>query len=369
MLFYLKNSLIVESTDPRYLDICMAVNEIGGGAYHSNHLLLGDIGAIEYFAKVFETDMRLKPLFNNLLQNIAMEVVPPSITEYVEVDLTDGQSYEANGKLIHRLGYTNFLNLNGNHSHLAERTILVAEDLNDCTVYRHILNWYINRVNPKLNIDFKEENGGGNNVSRVVERNLEDKQIVICIIDADARYPGYIPADDSTFKSCEVLKGLLYKFSPLLCHEIENIIPLNYIAAFKLWDEPNNKKNKKNFDYLLKGANDILPYFDYKNGIKQKDMQNPQFKKFASHCYVLNDELKKKQPDFDAYLQSLHKESPVYPQLLGGSGILTNTVALIKGNTCPPIPELLDFQEKIWNAIGQNMLNWCIARNEEALNC
>lgn len=187
------------------------------------------------------------------------------------------------------------------------------------------------------------------------------------------KHPNYTPAPDSTYSLClPVGNGVpYYKFVPLNVHEIENLIPLNYIDAFDIWTTgtANDTRNKRAFDYLRVQANDLLPYFDYKNGIHKtvELTSNADYMNYAERCFWANIDKTSKYANFTSYLSGVTEKGIVYEQLLGGSGILTRTVSLIEASACP-VPVLEAFQEADWCVIGQNMLNWCIARNREDLN-
>lgn len=88
---------------------------------------------------------------------------------------------------------------------------------------------------------------------------------------------------------------------------------------------------------------------------------------YAEMCFFANPDKTTVYTDFTNYLSSIGNNGIVYEQLLGGSGLLTRTLSLIASSTCPN-PVLESYQEAEWNRIGQNMLNWCIARNSEGLN-
>ena len=85
---------------------------------------------------------------------------------------------------------------------------------------------------------------------------------------------------------------------------------------------------------------------------------------FAKLCYNQNPEMSK---DFEIHLQELDIKGQVYPPLIGGTGTMKMTLNLISNNNFP-IPVLLDYQKKNWVRIGQNMLDWCVARNKEAIH-
>ena len=62
----------------------------------------------------------------------------------------------------------------------------------------------------------------------------------------------------------------------------------------------------------------------------------------------------------------LNKEY-IYTELIGGTGTINMTLSLIESGNAPN-PLLYQFQEENWNKIDQEMINWCIAREPEAIH-
>lgn len=64
-------------------------------------------------------------------------------------------------------------------------------------------------------------------------------------------------------------KITIYKFLPIDVHEIENLIPTNFIDMLNIWNTDACRQNKEYFDYLKNDAERILPFFDFKKGIRK----------------------------------------------------------------------------------------------------
>ena len=368
MLFYLDNSLIVDASHQEFRPILKSVHNLATQAVEGHHLLLGDVEAIDHFHNVFENDVIVGPLFRKLASNMAINTIPSSVTFYMEIILGTNNQRVVNGVTIYQMNYTHFSSLDA-----SGQTMAIGEDLNDVKVFEHILKWFINKSHSNLHYSLHPLGGNGRNTYRVVQNELNSKHITICIIDTDMRHPNYTPAPDSTYSLClSVGHGVpYYQLVSLNVHEIENIIPLNYIDSFDVWTtgSANDVRNKRAFDFLRTQANILLPYFDYKNGIHNNTdlTSNTDYLDYAEKCFFANSDKTSAYSDFTSYLSVISTKGIVYEQLLGGSGILTRTVALMDSPTCPA-PVLEPFQEADWCVIGQNMLNWCIARNREDLN-
>lgn len=359
---------MVNSSHQEYAQILKSVHNLASQAVEGNHLLLGDVEVIDHFRVLFEDDIIVGPLFQKLASNIAINTVPSSVTFYMEIIRGANNQREEGGVTIYQMNYAHFYTLDS-----SGKTIVIGEDLNDVKVFEHILKWFINRTHSNLHYSFHPLGGGGRNTHRAVRNELISKHITICIIDKDMKHPNYTQDDNSTYSLClPVGNGVpYYQFIPLNVHEIENIIPFNYIDTFDVWTTgtANDARNKRAFDFLRAHANDLLPYFDYKKGIHKTTelISNADYMTYAEMCFLANTDKTSVYANFASYLSDIALNDIVYEQLLGGSGILTRTVSLIEATTCPA-PVLESFQEADWCIIGQNMLNWCIARYREDLN-
>lgn len=368
MLFYLTKSLVVEPKDTEYISIYQAVHNLASSVISCNHLLAGDLEALIHFKDIFKNDLIVYPLFNKLYQNYATEPIPTCLTYYIEI-VKDNPHPRYNGHIeVQQILYSDLMD-----SDHCVKSQLVCEDLNDGAFFIHVLEWYINKTRNNISFALHKVDGGGRNTYRAIENEIKDKHCTISIVDTDMKYQTDIPAVDSTCSLCANLRidSPIYNFLPLQVHETENLIPLNYINEFDIWTNgsSNDKINKKAFDYLRIDAENVLPYFDYKKGIKKNDFynNNPDFQIFARHCFSLNLDYITAYSNFEAYVDCIGKDQWIYPCLIGGSGVMTRLIDMIENNNAPE-PELLNFQENNWNMIGQNLLNWCVARNQESIH-
>lgn len=368
MLFYLTKTLVVNPKDPEFLEIYRAIHNLADKVVSCNHLLTGDFEAIKFFRDIFYTDLIVYPLFNELYQNYATEPIPTCLTYYIELVKENPQKRFEGSIEIQQMLYSDFIN-----SDHCIKSQLVCEDLNDGVFFTHVLEWYINKNWNNVSIALHKVNGGGENTYKAIKNEIKEQHCTICIIDTDKRFPTDTPADNSTYSLCVNLgiNSPIYKLLPLQVHELENLIPLNYIDAFDVWvnGKPDDFKHKMAFDYLRTDAENVLPFFDYKNGIKNNELyrSNPNLQIFARHCFSLNLEYTIAHPDYDVYVSSLANKQWIYLHLIGGSGTMTRAIDMIENKNTPE-PILLNFQENNWNEIGQSLLNWCIAHNHEAIH-
>lgn len=138
---------------------------------------------------------------------------------------------------------------------------------------------------------------------------------------------------------------------------------------FKPDKDAKYARKKKAFDYLKKEAESILPYFDHKKGIRyNEDFRNIQeLQTFAQEYYEQNDEKMAVQPNFSQFVSTLNNKKYIYTELIGSTGTIKMTISLIDSGNAPN-PILYQFQEENWNKKGQEMINWCIAREPEAIH-
>lgn len=369
MLFYLNNSLIVGKKSPKYHDVCRAIFNIAHSALSSYHLLLGDLDVIEFFREQFKGDPIIGPLFNELYQHYSTNTIPHCLTHYLEIVLDNPHSRKEGMVEIHQKSYSDFL-----FPGMSSETSFVCEDFNDSELFAHILKQFMKEQAINASFAFHSLNGGGANTHRVVEKELNDQHFTICIVDKDIRFPGNQPDNNSTCKKCEGIgqSNINYKLIVLDVHEIENIIPLNYIDLFDIWKSghPQDAVNKRAFDYLKSDSENILPFFDYKKGIRKNELfrTNHDYQNFAQKCYELNEDKMSLESNFSIFVGSINDDDVIYEALLSGSGIITRTIQLIKLKDVSLIPDLTDYQKVEWEKIGVAMLNWCIARNSESIH-
>ena len=371
MLFYLTDSLIVPKTDPRFSGIRTAIYHLAVQVAEGNHAVIGDIDSISYFREMFKDDFVAGPLFNKIYQNIAFEVVPSFIKYYVEVVLSAPASRFQDDKKIVQVEYDRLIPLE-----TTNKTSLVCEFLYDAEFYGFILKWYTRRLGVNVHCTFNVIDGGGGNTYMNIDKELKAGHITISILDTDYRYPvaNNDPVPDSTYdQGIGIGDGnVLYNLLPLYVHELENLVPLNYVdQEFAEWTNHDAEYATKKvaFDYLKKDAENILPFYDFKKGIKYNDdyRATPELQNFAKKCYELNDDKMALQPDFDAFVGGLANKAYIYPELIGGTGTIKMALKVINSGTVLE-PDLYEFQRSNWEHIGSDMLNWCFSRKPEAIH-
>lgn len=361
MLFYLTDSLIVTKDSPEYKDILNAVGYLALSSNESKHLLLGDFAAIEHFYKEFKGQFIVGPVFNYIYHNYSIQPIPEEITYYVEVVNGIPSSYSYKNKYVAQLSYKHFNKLDK-----CIATTLLAEDENDACFYEYIFKWYKTINQLRLNHFLYHRHGGGGCTSRELHRLQLEEKLCLTIIDTDKKYPGHPICPDSTADKCiKVYKeSAISKLHLLDVHEIENLLPLNYIDKEDVCGGNAMAVNKKSFDFLRSSAELILPYFDYKTGLRVKDIGkiDDSFIQLCINCIPNSERISDNIDDY----KSMSPETYLIKGL--GKSILAKTLAYVKANGLIEAPQLLDFQRENWKTIAQLLLDWGCARDNESLS-
>lgn len=364
MLFYLTNSLIVPIESPEYAKIKTAIKYLGIAVYESYHLLLGDSEVIKYYREAFASDDMVYPVLNYIYQNEAICSVPQEITYYIEIVKDNPLEYYRGKVKVQQLSYAHFDCLAK-----CDPTILLVEDQHDASFYRHILSWYKLEKDIKYFQSLGSCHGGGGNTARELNRLESLSKICITIIDTDIRYPGSAIKDDSTAHKCKSIhvESPISHLHLLNVHELENLIPLNYIDKEEIGGGKEKAAAKKHLDYLRKEADDILPYYDYKKGLKVNSILSGDIDmSFAQKCFDCIPENERKAVDLPEYILGVKQEKFDKQIFVGfGTSILTNTLNYLDRLKFSDPPVLLEFQQQHWVTIAQKLLNWGIARNNE----
>ena len=129
---------------------------------------------------------------------------------------------------------------------------------------------------------------------------------------------------------------------------------------------------KRHFDYLSRSEQreEILPYFDYKKGIRKipEFMSSDDYQRFGELCWTQNPEINIGQ-SFREYLDSVPNKGRIYNPL--SESIAADTLGYIKESEKKgtlKAPTLLAYQENEWKRIGKEIVNWCCARIPEGLS-
>ena len=364
MFIHLDGSLLVEETDPIYDNVVRAVRNLALSAFESKHIIYGDYDVIVAMRNHFHYDRDLYEVFNRIYQKYSQMGCPPEISYYLKVakDASNG-GVDEDGKQYGQVAYTVF-----EDSKAMQECNLISEDFNDCQFYRQVLEYYRKQNSIKISCRFYDVSGAGDRTIENVRNCVcTNKQVSICIVDTDKKYPEQeLNKKKPCYKCQRIGRGVpTYCFVPLDVQEIENLVPFNVLDHLA-WNDAS-RVNKDAFSYLLNNhlTEYIVPYFDIKKGIVKDDLlkTDEKYKRFAKICYNLKPSHDAKD-DFDDYVNGLEEKGVVYEHLL--VGLLNRYLEYVKSAPLFKI-ELLEYQKHEWEKIGKAMLNMGCSRNKESI--
>lgn len=373
MILYLTDSLRINKEDDPALFVRYkhCIRNIANSVIEGNHILRGDYDILDDCCRMFDGDDEFFMFFKSLLNNYPTLTVPPDITYYIEVVKENPSERVVDSCTVSQRVIDDFYMTDS-----LLRCQLVCEDENDCKFYNHVAQWYIKKENLKYKLKMSEEGGGGTRTIDKVIKHLNANRICLCIVDTDQRYPEMKINEKS--RSCKKLDAQVcgYRCLVVNVHEIENILPLNYIDDLiktdKRYKWPLSQLFKKHFDYLVNSAEveRILPFFDYKKGIRKNTeyLESKEYQRYGELCWQQNPDINANVTYTD-YVDSLPDNGKIYNQL--SESISADTLDYIftkKQQEALMPPKLLQFQEHEWNRIGREIVNWTCARIPEGLS-
>ena len=364
MFIHLDDSLLVDKSDPIYYNVVRAIRNLAIAAYESKHILYGDYDIIVAMREHFRHDHDVWDVFNRIYQKYSRMACPTEISYYLKVAKEAGEnSVDEGGKQFGQVPYDVF-----EDTESTQVCNLISEDFNDCEFYKHVLDYYKKQNGIKISCKFHDVSGSGDRtIDNVRNCVCGNKQVSVCIVDTDKKYPEQALSTRSTCYKCQRIGvGVpTYLFVALEVQEIENLVPFNVLDCLA-WNDAS-RVNRNSFGHLQNNAKSeyILPYFDIKNGILKDDLlkTDMNYRHFAMICYYLHPELAS-NGNFDVYVNGLEDKAVVYPHLL--KGLLKSYLEYVKETPRFDI-ELLEFQQLEWDKIGKAMLNMGCSRNTEAL--
>ncbi len=357
MLFWLSDRLVSALKDPSEREnVLRGVKNILRGMYESNHLVHASRSTILTLIDEID-DPDCESVLTYINGNYAM-LNYGKIKTYVQV--VEGR------KVLNQIcdRSTTVINVSIDFfqtSCLLKKTRVLIEHTDEDVLYRLIADYH-RKLNflGNVTVSFEGYHGGGTTIGRVFEKHCESQDcLCLALCDTDQKYPE-APIGSTCQKIQEVNlqnKNPLCSFRKLEVHEIENLIPINYILKMK-------KISHASKTFLINARTsphrDLLAYFDFKNGITAKHVRtNDDYRHFARVLLVYCNsniclEVLDTMDDKDVIIPSVGK---ILKKLKGNLDSIKDEE-----------PDLLEFQKKEWDRIGCEILAWACARNKETLN-
>lgn len=372
MILYLTDSLRVKEGDSvDYVNILRrSIRFLALSAMEGRHYLYGDLSILEY-CEEFMSEEDIKGFFHHLVYNWTSLSIPAMATYYLEIVRDNPQAREENGRFIGQREISSFHKMDS-----VAACQFICENDSDCFVYTSIGKWFmrVNNFKAPLSLYF-DGSGGCHGAKERIQKHRDINQICLCILDSDKWHKNrpINPAARDCARAHDK-PGIGYRCLILEVRELENLLPLNYIdivfsATKELTDHSDRVRDKRYFDYLKNSqfSLDILPYFDYKLGIKKDDnfQRDPDLQVFAELCWSQNPEICTGQT-FQEYVASIDENTNILytPLLRRITSFVSTYMKAAKSSGSLPHPALLDFQLDEWNRLGQEIVNWGYASEE-----
>jgi len=370
MIFYLTDSLRGDDT---YLQsIKHELHNLAYSAIEGSHYLTGDLDILTDCIDLFKGDKEVTGFFRYLCDNWYSMPVPTCVTYYMEVVKDNPSVRVENGVTIAQRPIKHFAKMGA-----VSPCLLVCENDRDCDFYQFVGDWYVKRNKVNACIGFEAEGSGGcEEAKNKIHKHLMKNQFCLCILDSDIRYPGDNINDKSlkchkTYKNRDDCRCII-----LDVRELENLIPLNYIDEITKehpdYQQPVNQDYVRHFNFLRDSNRhqDILPYFDYKEGIRKNINYkgSSEFQAFSKLCWEQNPELSTGL-SYQEYEDSISEGDRMYLPL--ARKIHAHTIDYINKHKVAGTlkdPVLLPFQEAEWKRIGKELATWGYAKLADAIS-
>lgn len=172
-------------------------------------------------------------------------------------------------------GANNILSLPLEHfsdSRTTESTRLVCENLDDCYVYTELYGVWgnLNRLN--IRCSFEPEHGGGNTISRLAERHInEGYRLALILTDSDRDFK-----EDKLGATANDVENKIRKNAPILVsHTHLNVRELENLLPDEVYTEHIHQNYKDHRDAMeaigelsIRSFKEARLYIDLKNGLK-----------------------------------------------------------------------------------------------------
>ena len=361
MLYYLDESLAVNSEDVRERDIVRVVRNLAISVEESKHYMLADYETLKYFRRVFPNDPFITPLFDHLIANFSFASIPSFIDRYVVISANDSLTYERDNKLVIQINYLQLLDSNSFRC-----TALICEDINDCLFYRHILDCFLEKHHVVNKVALTNIHGGGDRIDVIAMNEVRDHHFGLVIVDGDYKYPGDTEGDTAMKCRKKFAKCPFLFLEILTVREIENLIPISYLHLNPRLTHPSRRPKLNQLLSFDKIYEDIYKYIDIKSGWKMKDLtENAEYLDFVEFCLEHSSLINGKS--VGTYIED--KQSRGEHMLLEGLG--NDVLKLVLENIekmQSKMSDLLSFQLNIWNTLALLMINVGFCRDQEQLN-
>lgn len=286
MLFIIEDD-IVEANDENFLK---CFENLLLGYIEGNHLLFIKPNTVEKIESIYSylMDDRMKSHFISYqenfmheskvaykLVNYAIKIVPHNIEEKKEKYITKTLGYLHTDKFL--------------TSATIQRTVFLGENPEDADIYKIFAEQYLKYKKSNLKVQLRIENGGGNTITDVFKRKIEDGiDLCLTILDSDKKFSNDIIGETAKRIKREVDSILTPKVHYHIeekCRELENLLPEGFYYKQYAGDV-NKKPIFDKLDSLSKIDIKLIYYIDMKKGLKHFDVR-----KYPNLSHITQDKI------------------------------------------------------------------------------
>lgn len=282
MLLYLDSSVgiaLSKKTSAEYLNVIRALDCLALSRCEGNHILLGEYEVLRMLKEHPDLSAHSRSvylqIFNDLPTTMGLcEIISPYIR--IHSDGAEGSS-------------RNEINVNirtYQHLELAQKTILLGENLNDALFFVRLGEFWIRHKQLGTICIRATTRGGGGDTTAPELQCIADSisPPCLCICDSDKKSPvSFVGGTAKKLQALNVPNDLVH-LMVIEPREVENILPTPILD--RLYSADDMKIDSINILYFLDqcAESSLRFYLDMKNGVAFRDVRkqftNKKFKKF-----------------------------------------------------------------------------------------
>lgn len=344
-------------------NIVVGLSDIARAVRRGDHVVVSDYYSLSVFCSCELLEESVRRLYERLLRKVSsMHSLKMSL--YVTVKIVDS-------------GATcSFRAVDGRHEitmpisflaqdHNLNRTILLAENLDDCCFFQWLGQYYISKKSlDTLKISCKKTGGGGDTTRQeYVNIATEERRFCLCFLDGDCSYPLSAVGETArkVIREHERIMPSLCAYHVIRCRDVENLVPMALLDALPRRSQQIDDGIaffKSLPDHLF---NEIAKCADIKKGLTRSKLlsKNGPFRDFWDKCAG-------ELIDFGFDVECKHGEDC---DSCGGActcyitpnfgDFFPRIVRLIDRNLSPSDVDVSSYYDSLWGEIGGFVAGWC----------
>lgn len=266
MLIILDPSLVNKITNNT--DIQSVVEKIAQSRRSGHHIVYADKKTLEYLSQCDDLSKVAQGVYTSLLNGRSqlksyLKCMDTHIRIVWEQEFLKREKED--NKNIILVSYTNFLDS------FFEKTVLLAENLDDITVYAKITEIYQhNNKLSQINLRYLPQGGGGQETITAFQSIFDSQdKFCLCISDSDQKSPHHNYGSISN-QLLEIINSAdsLCHWMPLNVRAIENLFPINFYQD--TFSNDGNKRDAIEFLQIINNSSfaEARKYLHMKDGLK-----------------------------------------------------------------------------------------------------